>query len=109
MVLLHSMRPRLHRSGVCKWMIWCSINSAYSFITCVIAIDLPDAASGGFVAAECKALHASMIHHAIQNMLHRKQDDLAGCMGSQRLYMQIQIIVIDGKDLSLFLFQLFFK
>lgn len=100
MVLLLHIRARLHRSRVCKWMIWCSINSTYSFITCVIAIDLPDAASGSFVAAERKALHASVIHHAIQKMLHRKRHDLDGCMGSQRLYMQMQITVIDGKDLS---------
>lgn len=45
--LVLSIRPRLRRSAVCNWMMWYNINSLHSFITCVIAIDLPEAVSGG--------------------------------------------------------------
>lgn len=41
--------------------------SIYLFITCMIAIDLPEAVSGGVAAAKCSC--ANMIHHATQTYL----------------------------------------
>lgn len=52
MALVDDISHRVHRSAVCKWMMWYGISSSYSFITCVIAIDLPEAVSGGFTATE---------------------------------------------------------
>lgn len=103
MVLTHNIRPRLHRSRVCKWMIWYSINSAHSFITCVIAIDLPEAASGGLCGPQSAKLYTPCDTLRHPDVLYRKYYDvlLPRCMESQWLCMQIQITVIDGKGFRL--------
>lgn len=69
-VLVHDIRPRLHWPVVRKWTIRCSINGSHLFITCVIAIDLPEAVSGGFAVTEYKALCANIIHYATKTLLY---------------------------------------
>lgn len=104
MVLVLNIRPRLHRSALCKWMMCYSINSAHSFITCVIAIDLPWAVSGGLQLQSFTCQCDTSCH---LDMPYRKEYDLPSCLLSQLLCRQIQIIAIDGKGFRLKYFACF--